>query len=111
MKRLLHHRPSGAMLVALVALFGAIGGGAYAAVTLPANSVGTTQLRNGAVTAPKLKARSLLASDFKAGQLPRAAKGDTGATGAQGTRGDTGATGAQEPKATTTTTQGCSSAH
>lgn len=75
MKRFLNHRPSGAMLVALLALFAAVGGGAYAAVTLPANSVGSTQLRNGAVTAQKVKAGSLLASDFKAGQLPRGAKG------------------------------------
>lgn len=89
MKRFLNHRPSGAMLVALLALFAAVGGGAYAAVTLPANSVGSTQLRNGAVTAQKVKAGSLLASDFKAGQLPRGAKGDTGAPGAQGPKGDT----------------------
>lgn len=98
MKRLLHHRPSGAMLVALVALFGAVGGGAYAAVSLPANSVGSRQLRNGAVTAAKVKAGSLLASDFKAGQLPRGANGDTGATGVRGPKGDTGATGAQGAK-------------
>jgi hypothetical protein len=95
--------PSPAMIVALIALFVALGGTSYAAVVLPANSVGTKQLRNGAVTAAKVKPQSLLASDFKDGQLPRGAtgpqgpKGDTGAagaTGAQGLKGDTGAAGA-----------------
>lgn len=42
--------------IAISALFFALGGGAYAAVhaSLPANSVGTRQLRKEAVTAPKL---------------------------------------------------------
>lgn len=44
------HRPSPAMVVALIALFVALSGGAYAAINLPANSVGTKQLKNGAVT-------------------------------------------------------------
>lgn len=47
-------RPSPAMAVALVALFVALSGGAYAAVTLPAHSVGSKQLRTFAVTNPKL---------------------------------------------------------
>ena len=49
--------PSPAMAVALVALFVALAGGAYAQVS--ANSVGTAQLRNGAVTQPKLAANSV----------------------------------------------------
>jgi hypothetical protein len=40
--------------VGYVALFVALGGTSYAAVNLPTNSVGTAQLRNGAVTAGKL---------------------------------------------------------
>jgi len=44
-----------ANVVSLLALFSALGGGAYAALRLPANSVGTKQLRNGAVTSSKLK--------------------------------------------------------
>lgn len=51
-----------------IALFVALGGGAYA-VSVPRNSVGTTQLKANAVTAAKVKNRSLLASDFKRGQL------------------------------------------
>src|SRR5436190_495301 len=48
--------PSPAMVVYLIALFVALGGTSYAAITsLPAGSVGTTQLKNAAVTAPKIK--------------------------------------------------------
>ena len=42
--------PSPAVVLAGVALFVAMAGGAYAAVTLPRNSVGTPQLKDGAVT-------------------------------------------------------------
>ena len=52
-------KPSPAMAVALVALFVALGGGAYAATNLPANSVGTAQLSNGAVTNAKLATNSV----------------------------------------------------
>ncbi len=96
------------MVVALIALFVALGGGAYAAATLPHNSVGTPQLKNGAVTARKLHNGAftaekiaygtLLAKDFKAGQLPAGATGPAGAAGAQGlqgTQGPRGATGSQ----------------
>jgi hypothetical protein len=51
-----------------IAVFVALGGGAYA-VTVPRNSVGTKQLKAGAVTGAKVKNRSLLLSDFKRGQL------------------------------------------
>lgn len=40
--------------VGLIALFLALGGTSYAATQLPAGSVGTSQIRNGAVTASKL---------------------------------------------------------
>jgi hypothetical protein len=42
------------MVVALIALFVALGGAAVAAIKLPRNSVGTAQLVNGAVTGSKL---------------------------------------------------------
>ena len=40
--------------IALLALFVALGGTSYAAFSLPAGSVGTKQLRNGAATSGKI---------------------------------------------------------
>ena len=90
MKRTLNHRPSPAMVVACVALTVALGGTSYAAVNLPRHSVGTAQLKRNAVVSAKVKNRSLLALDFKKGQLPAGppgAKGDKGETGAIGPPG------------------------
>lgn len=53
MYRVLAHRPSPAMLVALLALFVSLGGNAFAALSI--NSVGTTQLKSGAVTTRKIR--------------------------------------------------------
>ena len=79
-------------VMATIAVFAVLGGGAYAATKIPKNSVGarqrkknavtTAKLKNGAVTSAKVKKGSLLASNFKSGQLPRGATGPTGATGA-----------------------------
>jgi hypothetical protein len=105
-------RISPALVVASVALFVSLAGGAYAAFSVPRNSVGTRQLRNGSVTGPKVRngavtaskvrARSLLALDFAPGQLvgrgtpgPRGPRGFTGARGARGATGSRGATGAR----------------
>lgn len=52
MTRLLAHVRNN--VVAYLALFVALGGTSYAAFSLPANSVGNRQLRNGAVTSRKL---------------------------------------------------------
>jgi hypothetical protein len=52
-----------------VALFVALGGGAYA-LSVPKHSVGPRELRRNAVTSPKVRNHSLKASDFKRGQLP-----------------------------------------
>jgi hypothetical protein len=89
----LRSRLSYSNMIATMALFIALGGGAYAAATLPKNSVGSKQLKANAVTSSKVKNRSLLALDFKAGQLPRGAKGDQGTQGIQGLKGDKGDTG------------------
>lgn len=56
---LLKRRPSASMIVALVALFAALGGVGYAAVSMPRNSVGTTQLQDGSVTNHKLAANAV----------------------------------------------------
>lgn len=42
-----------------IALFISLGGTSYAALSLPAGSVGTRQLRNGAVTSKKIANRSI----------------------------------------------------
>lgn len=80
-------RPSPALVVASLALAVALGGTGYAAVVLPANSVGTAQLKNGAVVGSKVKAHSLSAASFKPGQLP---KGDPGPVGLAGPAGPAG---------------------
>jgi hypothetical protein len=77
-------------VVACVALAVAVGGTSYAAFRLPAGSVGTVQLKNGAVTNSKVKRRSLTASVFKAGTLLRGAQGPQGLQGSQGVKGDKG---------------------
>jgi hypothetical protein len=82
------------MVVACAALAVALGGVGYAAVTLPANSVGTKQIRNDSVNAAKVKDGSLLAKDFAAGQLPQGAKGDPGPAGPRGDQGPQGTPGA-----------------
>jgi hypothetical protein len=65
-------------------LFVVLGGGAYAAATLPKNSVGTKQLRRGAVDSSKVRDRSLRAGDFKRGQLPAGPQGRQGPQGISG---------------------------
>jgi len=55
-------RLSPGTVIASIALAVALGGTGYAAIVLPADSVGTRQVIDG----------SLLRRDFKAGQLPEA---------------------------------------
>lgn len=96
-------RPSPAMIVAFLALLVALGGTSYAAIVLPASSVGTTQLKPkavtgakiaaSAVTSSKIKDRSLRAKDFAAGQLPTGRQGQTGTQGPQGDTGTAGSAG------------------
>jgi hypothetical protein len=97
MRRITLFRPSPAMVVAFIALLLALGSGAYAQLRIPRNSVGTAQLRANAVTSPKVKPRSLLRSDFRAGQLPRGPAGPAGPAGAAGERGATGERGLTGP--------------
>ena len=70
-----------ANVIATLALFLALGGGAaFAATQLAKNSVGAKQLKRNAVSAAKVKDGSLLAKDFKAGQLPAGPQGAPGVT-------------------------------
>jgi hypothetical protein len=82
---MLRERVTYANVVATLALFIALGGGAYAATKLPKNSVGSRQIKKNSITSSKVKNHSLLAVDFKSGQLPAGAQGPKGDTGPPGT--------------------------
>jgi hypothetical protein len=89
-------RPSPALVVSSIALGLALGGTGYATgLAVPKNSVGTAQLKTGAVTTKKVKDRSLLKADFKPGQLP------AGPAGPQGPAGPAGVSGLQRVDVTT----------
>jgi hypothetical protein len=82
-----------ANLIAYLALFIALSGTTYAGVkvTLPRDSVGTTQIKNGAVTKQKLAGSAVRAFVGKRG--PRGPSGPQGLPGPAGPTGDfTGAT-------------------
>jgi hypothetical protein len=87
-----HPRLTYANVMATLALFVALSGGAYAAIALPANSVGVSQLKNSAVvtakiknnavTGAKLRDNSLAGADINESSLakvPSAALADTAA--------------------------------
>src|ERR1700761_4271354 len=86
-------RLSYANVMATIAVFIALGGTGYAAMTLPRNSVGAEQIRTGAVRSSEIKDRSI-----RTGDLATSARDALrGKTGPQGSAGATGATGAQGP--------------
>jgi hypothetical protein len=87
----LRNRISVAHVLALVAMFVALGGTSYAVTQLPKGSVGSKQLKKNAVTSKKVKDGSLLARDFRAGQL--ASAGAPGPAGPQGPVGPQGPAG------------------
>jgi hypothetical protein len=87
-----------ANVMSSIAVFVVLGGGAYAATTLPKNSVGSSQIKANAVTSSKVKDGSLLSKDFKPGQLVAGAPGPTGSTGSTGPTGPTGPKGDTGPK-------------
>ncbi len=86
-----HLRANG---VAYLALFVALSGTSYAAASLPKNSVGTKQLKDGSVTKSKLAAGLALAG-------PQGPAGPTGAVGAPGPQGEAGPAGAAGAKGAT----------
>jgi hypothetical protein len=83
--------------VALLALFFALGGTAFAAgnALLPRDSVGTTQVVNGSLQTNDLSKTAQRALKGKTG--PRGPVGPAGAAGAQGPPGASGAQGVQGP--------------
>jgi hypothetical protein len=81
-----------ANVVASIALFAALGGSSYAAVSITGKQVRDASLsgrdvRNGSLTTGDVRDQSLLARDFKAGQLPVGAGGDQGPQGPIGPQG------------------------
>lgn len=58
-----------ANVMATIAVFIALGGVGYATVAVPPNSVGTQQLRDGAVIGSKVKDRSLTRADIDVSKL------------------------------------------
>jgi hypothetical protein len=81
-----------ANVVSTLCLFILLGGSSYAAIRLGKNAVKGANIAKNAVTSPKVRDRSLLAKDFKAGQLPRGPAGAKGDPGQTGTAGQSGAT-------------------
>ncbi|MDX6370993.1 MAG: hypothetical protein QOG93_2495, partial [Gaiellaceae bacterium] len=80
---------SPAMVIACVALLLVLGGTGYAASqALPRNSVTSIQVKD----------HSLLARDFKAGQIPRGPAGVAGPAGPQGPAGPAGTSGSASIK-------------
>jgi hypothetical protein len=109
--------PSPAMIVALIALFVALGGVAGAATTmittkmLQDNSVTRAKIAINAVNSAKIEDGSIqskdLAGNIRGERGVPGAKGDTGETGARGAsgaKGDTGETGARGPAGATEAT-------
>ena len=90
---MLHPRASFANVMSCLALFVALGGASYAAVSLPNNSVGAKQIKRASIDNTKVKRGSLLKSSFRRGQLPAGARGARGARGAVGLTGVTGLAG------------------
>jgi hypothetical protein len=94
------YRPSHATVVAYLALFVALGGSSYAAITVTGRNVKNSSLtgkdvKNNSLSGSDVKNLksgdvangSLLAQDFAAGELPAGPKGDKGTPGDTGHRG------------------------
>ena len=62
----------------------------YAATTLAPNSVGAAQIQRSAAHSAEVKNGSLMAKDFKPGQLPAPGTGPAGPTGPTGPTGPAG---------------------
>jgi hypothetical protein len=89
-----------ANVVASIALFAALGGSSYAAISITGKQVRDASLsgrdvRNGSLTTGDVRDQSLLARDFKAGQLPVGPEGGRGPEGPIGQQGPIGPQGLQ----------------
>ncbi len=87
-----------ANVMATIAVFLVLGGSAVAATHLPGDSVGTKQLKKGAVTPGKLSTKTRRVFAGLAGPTGNTGpKGDVGPQGPQGPRGLPGMEGGREP--------------
>lgn len=83
-------RLSYANVVATLALFIALGGTSYAALKLPKNSVGSTQIKTGAVHTGEIANRTIRLGDISL-SARSSLRGQTGPQGAAGPAGPAGA--------------------
>ena len=86
------------MIVALLALFVALGGSSYAAIKVGSrqiadNSVRSKDIRNNDIRSADVRNGTLLAKDFRRGQLPSGQPGPQGPAGPKGDQGSTGVLG------------------
>jgi len=78
-----------ANVTATIALFVALGGTSYAAIKLPRNSVGATQIATGAVRSAEIKDRSVGLRDISTGART-SLRGQRGLAGSPGPQGPAG---------------------
>jgi hypothetical protein len=75
--------PNASMVVAMLALFVALTGSAYASAQLAKNSVTSKSIKNGAVTGAKIKKSTVTAKNLKNGTITGAKVANDTLTGAQ----------------------------
>ena len=90
-------RPSASMAVALLALFVALGGTSYAAITITGKNVKNSSLtgkdiKNGSLRGTDVRNRSLTSSDLSSGTIS-SLRGNSGPAGPAGTSGPAGPAG------------------
>ncbi|MEN3283317.1 MAG: hypothetical protein V7607_4457 [Solirubrobacteraceae bacterium] len=91
-------RPSASLVISVVALFVALGGTGYAAVTITGKNVKdgsltTKDIKNNSLTSSDVRDRSLRLRDFRSGELSGAKRGPAGPAGPAGAAGAAGAAG------------------
>jgi hypothetical protein len=91
----MHKHITPAVVISLVALTLSLMGVGYAAISLPRDSVGKAQIKNGAVGSAEVADGSLKPVDFSKAAIAEltGATGPKGDTGEAGAKGDAGATG------------------
>jgi hypothetical protein len=104
-RKLLARRPSPAMVVAVVALVSSLTGVAVGAALITGDdiakkAIAKKHLKKNAVVTKKVKNGTLLADDFKAGQLKEGVQGIEGLKGDKGDPGEDGTNGADGADAT-----------